>query len=213
MKKTLIATFVAVSALSVAGIASAAVNTSGFSGKGSGFYAGVNVGYAHGAWKSPNSIVTVKDKSGLTYGLNAGYMFNTNLGVELGYDMYSKVEVDASTGSIEYADIKNQDALSIMGVANFPVAPMWNVFAKLGMTRLSGKVSSVIPNVVAGAPDSLNYKVWAPTIAAGASYDVMPNMSVNSQLRYIMEQKNLVTDLGQFTPNYTALTVGVNYKF
>ncbi len=211
MKKTLIASLVAASLVSAAGVA-AAGDMSGFAGQGSGAYAGVNVGYGMEGWKSIYG-ASLKDKNGLVYGLNVGYMFNTNLGVELAYDAFSNTKIEVA--GQEVGEIKNQNAISIMSVLNFPIQQQFSLFAKLGMSYLAPKSTKILNTEVKA-------KVWAPTMAIGASYHVMPNVDLNAQLKYILEQRNVIRVDGEgvlpggdgvTTPHYLALTVGVNYKF
>lgn len=216
MKKTLLATVVAAS-LGVVSVAAAA-DFSGFQGKGSGAYIGANVGYATAAWKVNNEAIvddsTIKNKSGLTYGLDVGYMFNVNLGAELDYDFYGDQKINDSTGT-QVAKIKNQAYPALLAVFNVPLNQQWNAFAKLGSAYLTPKIT----NSTDTNTSTVKYKVWAPELVVGGSYDIMPNLSLNAQVKYIAEQKDLykdtrtTSDSQVSTPNYTALTVGVNYMF
>lgn len=206
MKKTLLATVVAAS-LGVVSVAAAA-DFSGFQGKGSGAYVGANVGYADAAWKTSNANITdsntIKDKSGLTYGLDVGYMFNVNLGAEFDYDFYGNQKLNAD--GTQVGKIKDQSNPALLAVFNVPVNQQWNAFAKLGAAYLTPKIS------YDGATD-IKYKVWAPEAVLGAGYNIMPNVNLNGQLKYVAQQKADSFTGGQSTPNYTAVTVGVNYMF
>ncbi len=208
MKKMLITTLTVVSAFSIMGVASAAVNITGFMGKGSGFYAGANVGYANADWQAEDlDAASVENKSAMTYGVNVGYMFNHNVGLELAYDMYA----DTKGKNISGADadvVKNQNFLTISSVFNMTVAPMWNLFAKLGMTNTAAKIDLADESV----SDKTN--VWAPALGVGATYEVTSNVSVNAQAKYIIKTNaTLAGNKTPISPTYTALTVGVNYKF
>lgn len=212
MKKTLVASLVAVS-LGVASVAAAA-DFSGFAGKGSGFYVGGNLGYAHADWRAANlattaiPVDTVSNKSGLTYGLDVGYMFNANVGMEVAYDMYRKNDLKAAGSKV--GQVKSQNYPSVLSVLNIPVSNQWNVFAKLGATYLS-------PSVDYTGDSDIKLKVWAPTMALGAGYNLTQNLNLNTQFKYISKVSNVAQVAGDpdatLTPNYTALTVGVNYKF
>lgn len=211
MKKTLIATLVAASALTTFGVASAAVNTSGFAGQGNGFYVGGNLGYGNANWKDTAgtgtalSGKTFADKDGLVWGLEAGYMFNTNVGVEADYDFFENTTVNNSDGT-QYGKIKNQNYPGLLAVFNLPINSTWTTFAKLGATYLNPKID---PN----SGTNTNISIWAPTVAAGVGYMFNNSFGVNTQVKYIVQQKNVETDAGQVTPNYLAVTAGVTYKF
>ncbi len=210
MKKTLITLIIATSALSIANGALAAVGASGLMGKDSGFYAGVNVGSANADWKKSDlsqGAATIKDKSGTTYGVDVGYMFNSNIGLEVAYDMYADTKGIAANGT-EFSRIKKQNFLSFSSVFNVPFAAMWNVFAKLGIVHTGAELA-----FTDGFPSNKS-NAWAPVAGLGAAYNVMSNISVNAQAKYIMktDSKKQGYDL-TVSPKYTALTVGVNYKF
>lgn len=156
--------------------------------------------------KSSNNL----SNNGLAGRLAVGYQFNQNFAVELGYMQLRSKKADLTLQkdedtSITAATKLSQNVFDLAAKGILPVASNLNVYGKLGLAYVSttGKVN------VAGqdASVSQNQRKWAPEAAVGISYDITPNVSVDTSWTHIQP-------LGKNRPgNIDFVAVGVGYNF
>jgi OOP family OmpA-OmpF porin len=137
----------------------------------SAFYVGGSVGQSH--FKNGCSGLTAGvscDEKDTAWRALAGYQFNPNLGVELGYHNFG--ELKASAGSL--SETIKSNAWELVGVGLFPFANQFGVYGKLGGYRATSKDSS---NFAAGGKDT-NTGV---TFGGGLQWDIMQNLGLRGE--------------------------------
>ncbi len=155
--------------------------------------------------------------NGLAGRLAIGYQFNQNFAVEMGYLQLNKKKVNGILGEkpdIAPASVSlKQNAIDLVGKAILPVASNLNVYGKLGVAYLTTTVDGKSTldgnsvkfdlNGVAG----IDKHKWAPEAALGVSYDITPNVSVDTSWTRIQT-------VGSNRPgNIDFVAVGVGYNF
>lgn len=149
--------------------------------------------------------------NGLAGRLAVGYQLNQNLAVEVGYmQLRSKkadlvlTQEDKTTVPATAKLSQNAFDLAVKGI--LPVASNLNAYGKLGVAY----VSTTAKGNVSGQDKSLSTteRKWAPEAAVGVSYDITPNMSVDTSWTHIQAVGNK-TGLG----NIDFVAVGVGYNF
>lgn len=177
------------------------------------FYVQGNVGYAttdwaneYGDWVGSWS----KGNGGFTWGVDAGYMWTQNLGLELGYYMFPKATGSVTaTGAAEsripgvLGDSVSDDQWAVYGAAKFavPVYPNLDIYAKAGVGYNRNNHS------IAGV--STSYHKWGFVGGAGVDYTFDNNVFVDVQYMYF-QGDNSATNWVAPVSTYTA---GVGYKF
>ncbi len=157
-----------------------------------GFYAGVLAGYGKVDYTSNDGAVT--KNHGIDGGINVGYMFNNNFGVETGFMQYSKVKL------IDGTSITQNYSIHVAGVAKYNLTDTVNVYGKLGVADVHSKYP---------ADDngkSVGYSKAALFAAAGVGYDVTQNIETSFEVDATTKSHNEVA--GMYSAN-----VGVAYKF
>lgn len=167
------------------------------------FYVQGNVGYATTGWKdavgAANGTSWKKGNGGFTWGVDAGYMWTQNLGLEVGYYMFPKASYTNTTSQA----ISN-DQWAVYGAAKFavPVYPNLDVYAKAGIGYNRNEQN------VAGT--KTNFHKWGFVGGAGVDYTFDNNVFLDVQYMYFQGQnKNGVMQVAGIN-TYTA---GVGYKF
>jgi OOP family OmpA-OmpF porin len=176
-----------------------------------------------GATLSPNDqSVSNLSNNGLAGRLAIGYQFNPNFAVEMGY---LNLDSKKASGSVSVAQkvvasgsLKlNQNAIDLAAKGILPVANNINVYGKVGVAYLTttldakGDIVSkdhTMPVSVdlTGAAGIAKHK-WAPEAAVGVSYDLTPNVSVDTSWTHIQP-------LGSHRPgNIDFVAVGLGYNF
>lgn len=154
--------------------------------------------------------------NGLAGRLAIGYQFNQNFAVEMGYLQLNKKKVNGTFSgdkAIPASISLKQNAIDLVGKAILPVASNLNVYGKLGVayltTSIDGK-STINENPVKydlnGVAGIAKHK-WAPEAALGVSYDITPNVSVDTSWTRIQT-------VGSDRPgNIDFVAVGLGYTF
>lgn len=224
LKKILAITVLTGSALSVMG-ANATVP---------GIYVTGQIGYANTHMKSKVDMSALKDiatldayhlsNNGLAGRLAFGYQFNQNFAVELGYIQLSKGKLNSSfvstdplnPFSLTVAGSLKQNAIDFVGKGILPISDKCNVYGKLGVAYLT---TSINVDINAADPDATqqvtinnNYfniakHQWAPEAAIGISYDLTPNIAIDTSWTHIQP-------LGKKRAgNIDFAAVGLSYSF
>jgi OOP family OmpA-OmpF porin len=194
-----------------------------------GVYVTGQVGYAdtHMGDKTNISGFNAKDNNlsnnGLAGRLAIGYQFNQNFAVEAGYLQLGQTKANdllnlpinlPKIGLTDSSLKLRQNAIDLVGKGIIPVASNVNVYGKLGVAyvnttiEVTAKVTGV-PTVSVNLNDSFNVAKhkWAPEAAVGVSYDITPNVSVDTSWTHIQP-------LGNDKPgNIDFVAVGVGYNF
>lgn len=165
----------------------------------------------------------VRDKNlsdnGLAGRIAIGYQFNQNFAVEAGYLQLgeSKVNLGAvhlpdgvSEGTLKL----QQNAIDLVGKAILPLASNFNVYGNLGVAYVTTDVKGTLKTPGAATVnfdlnDNANVAKhkWAPEAAIGVSYDITPNVSVDTSWTHIQP-------LGNNKPgNIDFVAVGLGYNF
>ncbi len=161
--------------------------------------------------------------NGLAGRLAIGYQFNQNFAVEMGYLQLNKKKVngtvkDEQSGITSPASLSmHQNAIDLVGKSILPLTDKVNVYGKLGVayltTTIKGKFDVAEKGVNVPATADLNGSAgiskhkWAPEAAIGVSYDITPNMSVDTSWTRIQP-------LGKNRPGaIDFVAVGLGYNF
>ncbi|MDQ8038858.1 MAG: outer membrane beta-barrel protein [Rickettsiella sp.] len=163
----------------------------------------------------PNSAdVTNLSNNGLAGRLAIGYQFNQNFAVEMGYLQLNKKKVDGTVDRLPASISLQQNAIDLVGKGILPIANNVNVYGKLGVAYLTttiegkGQVDKLVPATfdLDGTAGVSKHK-WAPEAAIGVSYDITPNVSVDTSWTHIQP-------LGSKRPgNIDFVAVGLGYNF
>lgn len=149
------------------------------------------------------------DNNGLAGRLALGYKLNQNFAMEVGFLQLQdgKTKVDQN-GFINKTS--NQYAIDVAGKGILPLANNVNVYGKVGVAYLTTRIQANIPgetSVNINDAYGIAKHKWAPEVAVGMSYDITPNVSVDTSLTHIQP-------LGNDRPgNIDFLAVGVGYTF
>jgi OmpA-OmpF porin, OOP family len=190
-----------------------------------GVYVTGQVGYANtqmGNKTDTANLLHNKDKAeannlsnnGLAGRLALGYQFNQNFAVEVGYLQLGQRKVNVRV-SPEQSSLKlRQNALDLVGKGIIPVSNNIDVYGKLGVAYLT---SDIKETVKVGGQSTTTYDLndvarvnkhqWAPEAAIGVTYDITPNVSVDTSWTHIQP-------LGKNRPgNIDFVAVGLGYNF
>ena len=172
-----------------------------------GFYAGVLAGYGKVNYTSDYG--AVKKNHGFDGGINAGYMFNNNFGVEAGYMQYSNVKgntfADADLGTNVTPNATENYSLHLAGVAKYDLTSEFNVFGKLGVADVHTKETvngTVLGLDISNSETESRLALFA---GAGVGYDVTQNVEVSFETDYTTKSDDI--------PAMYSANVGVAYKF
>jgi OOP family OmpA-OmpF porin len=154
--------------------------------------------------------------------LAIGYQFTPNWAVEMGYLQLGKKKFDG----ILYSPVKgytgstvingqyniSQSAIDLVGKGIYPINDKFNVYGKLGVayvtTTVDGKYdTNYHTNLINNNQTAIAKHKWAPEAAVGVSYDITPNMFVDTSWTHIQP-------LGKNKPgNIDFVAVGLGYSF
>ena len=208
-KKVLTTTVLGVSALSaIAANASAP-----------GIYVTGQVGYANNKMEfKTNDIIPDNDisKSGVAGRVAIGYQFNQNFAVEAGYFRTAQknatlVDINpwwhpdqVSVGKLKY----DQNAIDLVVKGILPVNNSLNLYGKLGVAyltttaRFNSSDEQFTPML-----DNIAKRKFAPEAAIGVSYDITPNVSLDTSWTHIQT-------IGRNQPgNVDFIAAGIGYNF
>ncbi|MGC1853993.1 MAG: outer membrane beta-barrel protein [Candidatus Aquirickettsiella sp.] len=211
-KKVLTTTVLGVSALGVMAANAAAP----------GVYVTGQVGYANTHMGSKTDTTNFHyaadaknlSNNGLAGRLALGYQFNPNFAVEVGYLQLGQRSVNVPTSPEQVSLKLRQNAIDLVGKGIIPVSNNINVYGKLGVAYLTSDIKGTVKkgNVPTTTYDlndeaGINKHQWAPEAAVGVSYDITPNVSLDTSWTHIQP-------LGNNKPgNIDFVAVGVGYNF
>ncbi|MCH9636394.1 outer membrane beta-barrel protein [Rickettsiella endosymbiont of Litargus connexus] len=190
-----------------------------------GVYVTGQVGYANtqmGNKTDTANLLHNKDKAeannlsnnGLAGRLALGYQFNQNFAVEVGYLQLGQRKVNVLV-SPEQSSLKlRQNALDLVGKSIIPISNNIDVYGKLGVAYLTSDIKETVKE---GGHSTTTYDLndvarvnkhqWAPEAAIGVTYDITPNVSVDTSWTHIQP-------LGKNRPgNIDFVAVGLGYNF
>ena len=136
------------------------------------------------------------DERDTAYNVRAGSYFNENLGVELGYTDFGKI--NRAGGSTK------ADGLNLSLVGKFPMSPSFNLLGKIGTTWGRTDVSANPASGIAVGSDG----------GFGLSYGIGAEFAFNPQLSAVLQyESHDLKFAGDRNDNVAATTLGVRYKF
>jgi OmpA-OmpF porin, OOP family len=210
LKKVLTTAVLGVSALSVMAANAAAP----------GAYVTGQLGYANthmgnkteidtAAFQPTDANVTNLSNNGLAGRLAIGYQFNPNFALEMGYLQLGSKKVKG-TGAVALAGVDtlklSQNAIDLAAKGILPIASNFNVYGKLGVAYLTTTVTAKSPDFSITDNKDGKHK-WAPEAALGVSYDITPNVSIDTSWTHIHP-------VGSNRPgNVDFAAVGLTYNF
>lgn len=190
-----------------------------------GVYVTGQVGYANTHMGSKTTDITTSttpsatDKNlannDLAGRLAIGYQFNPNFAVEAGYLQLDQKKVNIAEANPSIGTLKlRQNAIDLVGKGIIPVSNNVNVYGKLGVAYISSAIDKTVkgggdPTTTTDLNNSANIArhKWAPEAAVGVSYDITPNVSLDTSWTHIQP-------LGSKKPgNIDFVAVGVGYNF
>lgn len=170
-----------------------------------------------------SSVVTPNDaddkdlgNNGLAGRIALGYQFNQNFAVEAGYLGLSQRKVDgvAYEGTNKLGAMKlQQNVIDLLAKGIVPICDKFNLYGKAGLAYINTDMKATVQTIPAATRTGLNdaanvarHKL-APEVALGASYDITPNVSVDTSWTHIQAVgKNR-------TGNIDFVAVGLGYNF
>ena len=196
LTRNLSATVLAVAALAAG--ASAQAQSSNYSLNAPGAsYVGVNVGKSDFSVGNGNGLFS-SDNKDTAYGINAGSYFNNNLGMELGFTDFGKINRAGGTTKAQ--------GFNLSMVGRLPLSPQFNLLGKLGATYGRTDVSAA-PASASGVASGKETG-FGVSYGLGAEYAFNPKMS--AVLQYDAHDMKFV---GTGNDRVSATTVGLRYKF
>jgi OmpA-OmpF porin, OOP family len=180
-----------------------------------GIYVTGQAGYANAHMKDKIKLPVPGFKianGGLAGRLGIGYQLNSKLAVELGYLQLAKRTgtVDASTKHTSEGTIASkQNAIDLAAKGIVPITDKFNAYGKLGVAYLTNTITSHSGDIteVNNKTFGIAKHKWAPEAAVGVSYDITPNMFVDTSWTHIQP-------LGKNRPgNIDFVAVGLGYSF
>jgi OmpA-OmpF porin, OOP family len=146
-----------------------------------------------------------------------GYQFSQNFAVETGYLYLGSKKVDGSIVKNHLNDTLSlhQSAIDLVGKGIVPMGSNVNLYGKVGVAYLTTDLEGKVPGDKSGPDKSadlnksanLTKHKFAPEVALGVSYDITPNVSVDTSWTHIQP-------LGNNKPgNIDFVAVGLGYNF
>ena len=187
-----------------------------------GIYVTGQVGYANNSMKIetkddiPNNDIS---KAGVAGRVAIGYQFNQNFALEAGYLRIAQKNatlVDITPSWIPKGTPKvaigklayDQDAIDFVAKGILPVSTNLNLYGKLGVAYLTtdAKFNSS-DKEFDPMLDNIAKRKFAPEAAIGVSYDITPNVSLDTSWTHIHP-------IGRNRPgNINFVAVGLDYNF
>ena len=164
-----------------------------------------NVGYASTSWENGLVSNTTTNWSngngGFTWGVDAGYMWTKNLGLELGYFMFPSA---SWTGSGLTTDL---DQWAFYGAAKLalPICNNIDLYTKIGVNYNRGKFSQ--------PSSSITSHKWGLLAGAGLDYTFSNNVFIEAQYLYFQGDYGNGNSSPLPVSGVSTYTAGVGYKF
>lgn len=136
------------------------------------------------------------DNKDTSYSIRAGSYFNSNLGMEIGYTDFGRV--NRAGGSTK------ADGFNVSLIGKLPVSPSFNVLGKIGTTYGRTDVSSGFGSGVASGSKS----GWGLALGLGAEYAFTPQWS--AVLQYETHDMKFA---GSDNHRVNTTNLGVRYNF
>jgi opacity protein-like surface antigen len=194
LTRNLSATVLAMAALAAGASAQAQSRKYALNAPGAS-YVGVNVGKSDFSVGNGNGLFS-SDNKDTAYGINAGSYINNNLGMELGFTDFGKINRAGGTTKAQ--------GFNLSMVGRLPLSPQFNLLGKLGATYDRTDVSaSPLSGVASGKETG-----FGVSYGLGAEYAFNPKMS--AVLQYDAHDMKFV---GTGNDRVSATTVGLRYKF
>jgi OOP family OmpA-OmpF porin len=194
LTRNLSATVLAVAALAAGASAQAQSSNYTLNAPGAS-YVGLNVGKSDFSVGNGNGLFSSENKD-TAYGINAGSYINNNLGMELGFTDFGKINRAGGTTKAQ--------GFNLSMVGRLPLSPSFNLLGKLGATYGRTDVSASPASGVASGSES----GFGVSYGVGAEYAFNPQMS--AVLQYDAHDMKFV---GTGNDRVSATTVGLRYKF
>ncbi len=170
-----------------------------------------------------DSVVTPNDASdkdlannGLAGRIALGYQFNQNFALEAGYLSLAQRKVDgvAYKGINKLGALKlQQNVVDLVAKGIVPICDKFNLYGKAGLAYINTNMKATVQTIPAATQTDLNKAAnvarhkLAPEVALGVSYDITPNVSVDTSVTHIQAVgKNR-------TGNIDFVAVGLGYNF
>lgn len=179
-----------------------------------GVYVTGQIGYANNNMKL-NTADKIKDNniaaSSLAGRAAIGYQFNQNFALEAGYFRAAQkhttlVDTDKSGKLVSTKLGLDQNAIDFVAKGIFPVNTNLNLYGKLGVAYLTTDFDKATFNNRAISTLIAKRKL-APEAAIGVSYDLTPNVSIDSSWTHIQT-------IGKNRPgNIDFVALGLGYNF
>ncbi|MFM2322285.1 MAG: hypothetical protein RLZZ225_438 [Pseudomonadota bacterium] len=159
-----------------------------------------------------------KDKdlsnNGLAGRIALGYQFNQNFAVEAGYLRLGQTKVagiivddihydhDAATFKLQ------QNVIDIVAKGIVPICDKFNLYGKAGLAYINTNISGIVDvNPTTKVKLTHQQHKLAPEVALGVSYDITPNVSIDTSWTHIQA-------VGKNRPgNIDFVAVGLGYNF
>jgi opacity protein-like surface antigen len=141
-----------------------------------------------------------------------GYQFNQNFALEAGYFRTNQKQITLVTDSqkgLVVGDVAlDQNAIDLVAKGILPVNSNLNVYGKLGVAYVTTDFSLNSDDERFGPTiQNIAKRKWAPEAAVGVSYDITPNVSLDTSWTHIQP-------LGKNRPgNIDFVAVGLGYNF
>lgn len=173
-----------------------------------GFYAGIGLGRAQprdacGSLGGAGFAGSCDDRD-TTWNFNAGYQFNRNAAVELGYVDFGNVTASGTAGGAAVGASSSAKALELTGIAMFPVAQAISLYGKAGIFRWNADASRSGPALLAASDRGNDF-----TFGLGAQYSFTRNIA--ALLEWQRYNNVGVASAGESDIN--VMRVGLRYKF
>jgi len=136
-----------------------------------------------------------------------GYQFNPNFALETGYFRTAQKKSHFDVQDLGHGNATlDQNAVDLVAKAILPISNSFNVYGKLGVAYLRTNFC-VTPDNEMVFPEKNVSRKFAPELAVGVSYDISPNVSVDTSWMHIQT-------LGKNRPgNVDFFSVGLGYNF
>ncbi|RDH40827.1 MAG: hypothetical protein CFE62_001460 [Candidatus Aquirickettsiella gammari] len=156
------------------------------------------------------------DNDGLAGRIALGYQFNPNFALEAGYLRLGKAKLDGFDGEEVPVTLKlQQNLVDLVAKGIVPIGDKFNLYGKAGLAYINTDIQGGIKDDNGNTSISfdlnkslnINRHELAPEVALGVSYDITPNVSIDTSWTHIQP-------IGKNRPgNIDFIAVGLGYNF
>lgn len=205
LKKALVVAGLAAGIAAISGIAAAQMQT-----QDAGFYLGAAVGQAKAKDVCTEltgvGFVGGCDDKDTAWKISAGYQFNKNFGVELGYVDLGEFTAAGTILGVPVTAKAEATGFEVLAVGTIPLAQQFSAYAKAGAFRWDVDTSAT----AAGVPVGVGDKGTDFTFGIGLKYDFTRNASARLEFQ---RYNNVGEDATTGQSDVNLWTLGVMYKF